>query len=84
MSEDPAQQLKDTLYAAATTSTEWAQHNVVDPIRSYMTGEKSPESLKVDIDIPDDECEKIDQMDKAKIAEFLQERHKSNAGTKRR
>ncbi|KAL3474655.1 hypothetical protein BJX99DRAFT_260255 [Aspergillus californicus] len=84
MTENPTEEIKKTVYAAASTSGEWAQNNVVNPIRSYMNTGKSAES---DIDtskVSDEECEKIDRMEKEKVVEFLQERHKSTAGTKRK
>ncbi|KAL4979712.1 hypothetical protein BDW66DRAFT_127055 [Aspergillus desertorum] len=82
MSENPSQQVKDTVYAAASTAGEWAQQNVVNPIKSYVAGEKSEDAEKIEHNIPDEESEKIDRLEKEKIAEFLQERHKSNAPTK--
>ncbi|KAL4913447.1 hypothetical protein BDW62DRAFT_205554 [Aspergillus aurantiobrunneus] len=84
MSKNPIDKVKDTVYAAASTSGEWAQQNVVDPIRSYVAGDKSAGSDRVDTDIPDEECENIERMEKEKVAEFLREKHKSNAGAKRR
>ncbi|KAL4869428.1 hypothetical protein BDV12DRAFT_196272 [Aspergillus spectabilis] len=84
MSGNPTEQVKDTLYAAASTSGEWAQNNVVNPIRSYVAGETSTESEKPEPNIPDEESEAIDRLEKEKVAEFLQERHKSNVKTKRR
>ncbi|KAL4984330.1 hypothetical protein BDW68DRAFT_193710 [Aspergillus falconensis] len=84
MSEDSTRQVKDTVYAAAATTGEWAQQNVVNPIKSYVSGEKSEDAERIEPSIPDEESEKIDRLEKEKIAEFLQERHKSNAPTKRR
>lgn len=43
-SENPTQQVKDTVYSAATTSGEWAQQNVVNPVRSYVAGDKATDS----------------------------------------
>jgi methylglyoxal synthase len=84
MSGNPTQQVKDTVYAATSTTGEWAQQNVVNPIKSYVSGEKGNDAERIEPNIPDEESEKIDRLEKEKIAEFLQERHKSNAPTKRR
>ncbi|KAL2815576.1 hypothetical protein BDW59DRAFT_15411 [Aspergillus cavernicola] len=84
MSGNSTDEIKDTVYAAGSTSGEWAQNNVVNPIHSYVTGEKNTESQIDTSNISDEESEKIDRMEKEKVAEFLQERHKSNAATKRK
>ncbi|RDW93869.1 uncharacterized protein DSM5745_01191 [Aspergillus mulundensis] len=83
MSENPTQQVKDTVYAAAATSSEWAQQNVVNPIREYVAGEKNEEA-EVKPNISDEESETIDRMEKEKVADFLRERHKSDAPIKKR
>jgi hypothetical protein len=44
MSGNPTEQVKEVLTAAASTSGEWAQNNVVNPIRSYLVTEKSSET----------------------------------------
>ncbi|KAL3450115.1 hypothetical protein BJX65DRAFT_271383 [Aspergillus insuetus] len=84
MSGNPPEQVKEVLTAAASTSSEWAQNNVVNPIRSYLATEKSSETEKPENNISPEESEQIDRMDKEKIAEFLQEKHKSTAGMKRK
>lgn len=43
MSENPTEQVKDTVYAAASMPGEWVQQNVVNPIQSYTAGEKTEE-----------------------------------------
>lgn len=43
MSENPTEQVKDTVYTAASTSGEWVQQNVVNPVQSYVGGEKTEE-----------------------------------------
>ncbi|KAL4910957.1 hypothetical protein BDW74DRAFT_172412 [Aspergillus multicolor] len=85
MSEKPAQQqVKDTVIAAAATSGEWAQQNVVNPILEYVAGEKIEEAEETKPDLPDEEREKIDSMEKEKIADFLRERNKSDSPIKKR
>ncbi|KAL2864221.1 uncharacterized protein BJX67DRAFT_361991 [Aspergillus lucknowensis] len=84
MSENPADQIKDSVYAAASTLGEWAQTKMVNPIHSYLSAEKSPGPERIKINIPEDERELIDRMEKEKIAEFLREKYQSSAGTKRR
>ncbi|KAL2795665.1 hypothetical protein BJX66DRAFT_336786 [Aspergillus keveii] len=84
MSGNPTEQVKEVLTAAASTSSEWAQNNVVNPIRSYLATEKSSETEKPENNISPEESEQIDRMEKEKIAEFLQEKHKSTAGMKRK
>ncbi|KAL5341298.1 hypothetical protein BJX70DRAFT_396017 [Aspergillus crustosus] len=83
MSGNPTEQVKDTLYAAASTSTEWAQNNVVNPIRSYVSGETTTND-KPENNISPEEAEKIDRLEKEKIAEFLRVRHESTAGLKKK
>ncbi|KAL3487556.1 hypothetical protein BJX62DRAFT_240937 [Aspergillus germanicus] len=84
MSGNPTEQVKEVLTAAASTSSEWAQNNVVNPIGSYLATEKSSETEKPENNISPEESEQIDRMEKEKIAEFLQEKHKSTAGLKRK
>ncbi|KAJ0419306.1 hypothetical protein BJY00DRAFT_286272 [Aspergillus carlsbadensis] len=85
MSGNPTEQAKEVLSAAASTSSEWAQNNVVNPIRSYLSTEKSSETVEnSENKISPEESEQIDRMDKEKVAEFLQEKHKSTAGMKRK
>lgn len=43
MSENPTEQVKDTVYTAASTSGEWVQQNVVNPVQSYVGAEKTEE-----------------------------------------
>lgn len=44
MSENPTEQVKETAFAAASTSGEWVQQNVVNPVQSCVAGEKTEES----------------------------------------
>lgn len=44
MSEYPTEQVKETAFAAASTSGEWVQQNVVNPVQSCVAGEKTEES----------------------------------------
>ncbi|KAL4810970.1 hypothetical protein BDV18DRAFT_155584 [Aspergillus unguis] len=83
-SDSSIEQVKSTVYAAASTGNEWAQENVVEPIRAHMNGGKDEVIEEIKDKLPDDEREKIDAMDKDKIVEFLQERHKSTAGLKKK
>ncbi|KAL4950709.1 hypothetical protein BDW69DRAFT_52907 [Aspergillus filifer] len=76
---ETTEQLRNTVYTAANTSNEWTQENVVRPIQAYVQGDKQAEIDRAASNIPDDEREKIDNMDKEKVAQFLQERHKSSA-----
>ncbi|KAL2858895.1 hypothetical protein BJX68DRAFT_262418 [Aspergillus pseudodeflectus] len=84
MSGNPTEQVKEVLTAAASTSNKWAQNNVVNPIHSYLTTEKSSETENPENNISPEESEQIDRMDKEKVAEFLQEKHKSTAGMKQK
>ncbi|BCS24100.1 uncharacterized protein APUU_40544A [Aspergillus puulaauensis] len=85
MSENPTEQVKDTVYTAASTSGEWVQQNVVNPVQSYVGGEKTEElGQTTEPEICDEEHRAIDSLDKEKIEAFLREKHKSNAGTKRK
>ncbi|KAL4929956.1 uncharacterized protein BDV17DRAFT_52245 [Aspergillus undulatus] len=78
----PAEQVRDTVVTAASASGEWAQQNVVKPVQTYVSGDKNAEVEQAASEIPDDEREKIDNMEKEKVARFLQERHKSSAPIK--
>ncbi|OJJ02379.1 hypothetical protein ASPVEDRAFT_41880 [Aspergillus versicolor CBS 583.65] len=84
MSENPAEQVKDTVYAAASMPGEWVQQNVVNPIQSYAAGENTEESGQAEVNLSDKEHKEIDSLDREKIEAFLREKHKSNAGTKRK
>ncbi|KAL2857169.1 hypothetical protein BJY01DRAFT_242558 [Aspergillus pseudoustus] len=86
MSGNPTEQVKETLTAVASTSGEWAQKNVMNPVRSYMAPEKSSETENTENKISPEESEQIDRMEKDKVVEFLQEKNKSYAwpGSKRK
>ncbi|KAL3465538.1 hypothetical protein BJX64DRAFT_285470 [Aspergillus heterothallicus] len=86
MSGNPTEQVTETLTAATTTSGEWAQQNVVNPIRSYLAPEQSSETENPENKISPEESEQIDRMENDKVVEFLQEKNKSYAwpGSKRK
>ncbi|KAL2808600.1 hypothetical protein BJX63DRAFT_435965 [Aspergillus granulosus] len=44
MSGNPTAQVKEALGAAGSTTSDWAQTNVVNPIRSYLATEKWSET----------------------------------------
>ncbi|PTU20751.1 hypothetical protein P175DRAFT_0532107 [Aspergillus ochraceoroseus IBT 24754] len=62
------------------TSSDWTQ-GLWNPIRSYLTAEPKSADLKAtDRYRPGPmESEQIDHLDKEKIAEYLQEKHRSSA-----
>ncbi|KAI9370320.1 hypothetical protein BJX61DRAFT_544746 [Aspergillus egyptiacus] len=92
---DQANQGDDPIYAAVTITGEWVQsvittagkwvHDyVLKPMQSYVNGEQATKSGIDTSGIPEEECQKIDQLEKERIAEFLREKHRSNARTRRR
>ncbi|OJJ59906.1 hypothetical protein ASPSYDRAFT_131746 [Aspergillus sydowii CBS 593.65] len=84
MSENPTEQVKETAFAAASTSGEWVQQNVVNPVQSCVAGEKTEESGQTEDTISDEEQKELDHLDRERIEAFLREKHQSNAGTKRK
>ncbi|KAL4878434.1 hypothetical protein BJY04DRAFT_221156 [Aspergillus karnatakaensis] len=83
MSGNPTEQVKDTLYAVANTSTEWARENVVEPVRAYVNGEKSSND-KPTSNISPEESEQIDNLEKEKVEQFLQAKNESITKVRRK